>query len=66
MITKTNFKEREAFKAIFSISKSIQVLFPLKFIIDLIILNRFKDSISNINIDLFGFTLKSPRIMWFS
>ena len=42
--------------------KSLQVPFPLKQVFDLIMSNRFKDCINDINIGLFGSILKSPRI----
>ena len=68
MITKTCFKGRGVFKAIFLFVriKSIQVPFPLKHVFDLIMLNRFKDCKNDINKGLFGSILKSPRIMYLS
>ena len=43
--------------------KSIKVPFPLKHVFDLIILNRLKDCINDINMRLFCSILKSPGIM---
>ena len=61
MIPKTRFAGTVLFKAISSI---LQVPFPLKYLFDLIILNKFQDCINDINIGLFGSILKSPRTTW--
>ena len=44
--------------------KSIQAQFPLKNILDLTELNRFKDCINDDNMGLFGYILMSPGTRW--
>lgn len=57
-------KSRGVSKAMVVRSKSIQAQFPLKNILDLTELNRFKDCINDVNIGLFGYILMSPRTRW--
>ena len=44
--------------------KSIQAQFPLKNILDLTELNKFKDCINDVNMGLFGYILMSPGTRW--
>lgn len=66
IITKTRFKSRELLQAIFCVckNKSAQVPSCLKYVFDLIKLNKFKDSINDVNTGLFGSMIKFPKIIW--
>lgn len=57
-------KSRGVSKAMVVRIKSIQAQFPLKNILDLTELNRFKDCINDVNMGLFGYILMSPGTRW--